>query len=444
VVFLADDARAGRLPGTAQSRAVADYIVQHLATAGCVPDGDDGSWYQEFTPYALTQFDPTAAVFEIVDHDAVWHSTDDWIPLAWSAPDDFEGAVLFVEARGGTLSTAELEYVADQVVCIVMAQDDASKIGDSLTDLFENAGNASTAHALVAQLAEHGAQAVLFAEPERSDATLVAFNPFLVKTPFALPVVHVSSRLTAALRTTPAPVVRVSLGVSKQPVTMRNIVGRLPATAASDRMIVIGAHYDHIGTHGRQERDVRNGANDNASGIATFLELADLLGRHDERRHDWVFVAFDGEEVGLLGSKHYVAHTEARLGDISAMINLDSIGRSYGRPLLVFGVESDPRFEPLVRTQARRRNIEIITGVDIPGYSDCTPFAEAGVPWLFPFTGLHPELHQAEDDWQLLDLNGMRAIGAWTYELVLAIDQAPAKRTTSDGAQSHPANDSRE
>ena len=132
---------------------------------------------------------------------------------------------------------------------------------------------------------------------------------------------------------------------------MRNVLAALPGTDLADDVVVVGAHYDHLG-HGDygsldllRSKRIHNGADDNASGVAAVLEMAEaFVTTRLQPRRTILFVLFDGEELGLLGSKHYVASPMLPLESTVAMVNLDMIGRLGKRKLSQSaGSERPPR-----------------------------------------------------------------------------------------------------
>ncbi|MCB1665075.1 MAG: M20/M25/M40 family metallo-hydrolase [Pseudomonadales bacterium] len=214
-----------------------------------------------------------------------------------------------------------------------------------------------------------------------------------------------------------------------------NIVGVLPGSDESlrDAPLVIGAHYDHLATSGET---VFPGADDNASGVAVLLEVARKLERAFSPRRPIVFVAFSGEESGLLGSRAFVAAPPApyTTQKLFAMINLDSVGRLEGRTLQVFA--SDSAYEWPFMAQGIGFTIGVpsqFPAQSVAG-SDHVSFLEAGVPAIHLFSGLHNDYHRATDTEDKLDYAGMSDIALWLEEAVvyLAERDEPLRATLSN------------
>ena len=197
----------------------------------------------------------------------------------------------------------------------------------------------------------------------------------------------------------------------------RNVVGLITGTEQPDSFIVIGAHYDHLGM-GRfgslMERGagpaVHNGADDNASGTAGLLELAHYFSQQVPAQ-SVIFAAFSGEEMGLLGSQHFVEHPPMELGRVEAMINLDMIGRLNENRLMVFGVGSSDRWPALVRAANRGSDtLAIATVPDGTGSSDHTSFYNRRIPVLHYFTDTHADYHRPSDDTEQINFEGEQRV----------------------------------
>jgi hypothetical protein len=210
----------------------------------------------------------------------------------------------------------------------------------------------------------------------------------------------------------------------------RNIIARLPGTdpELAHEIIVLGAHYDHVGygEHGNAldgAGEIHNGADDNASGTAALLDLAtSLCGAGWEPRRTILFQWYSGEELGLLGSMAWVADHDVLLARTAFMINMDMVGRLTGRTLLVGGTGTAPGLSALAQGLCDELGLVMID--DPPGAapSDNTSFYRAGVPCMFLFTGLHADYHRAEDDVHKLNAEGAADIGKLAAGLLAAID----------------------
>lgn len=196
-----------------------------------------------------------------------------------------------------------------------------------------------------------------------------------------------------------------------------NVIGVLKGT--SDKHVVIGAHMDHLGVDG--DGDAYNGADDNASGTTAILELAEAFGKSDAKPKDTiVFIAFNAEELGLLGSKHYVNNPLLPLDDCKLMINLDMVGRLRGTTVTAQGGNLSRSVTQLV--DKLDDNYPFDVNITVPGNrSDHAPFNWNGVPVLFFHTGTHPQYHRTTDDSDLINYEGLVNIAKFVKDLTVEV-----------------------
>jgi hypothetical protein len=185
-----------------------------------------------------------------------------------------------------------------------------------------------------------------------------------------------------------------------------NIIGVIPGTRVADRYIVVTAHYDHVGTHDGQ---IFNGADDNASGVATMLALAADLKRQAPE-HSVLIVALDGEERGLLGARHFVEAPPVPLESIAMNLNFDMTARAEtdGR-LWVTGTYQNPALRPVLEGIAADGTVSLAFGKDTPQdlgednwveASDHAAFYRAQIPFLYLGVNYHPDYHRPSDDFE--------------------------------------------
>jgi hypothetical protein len=189
-----------------------------------------------------------------------------------------------------------------------------------------------------------------------------------------------------------------------------NVLGFLPGT--SDEYLILGAHYDHVGLGEQYSMEpakrgtIHPGADDNASGTSGVLELARWFSKHPGHRRGILFAAFGGEEFGLLGSNHYVEAPEKPLAKAIAMINLDMIGRVRNNRVFVGGIDTSSNFKALVESLNQSQEAKFdLEDTDSGGYgsSDHYSFTPEEIPFLFFFSGLHPDYHTPSDTWDRVD-----------------------------------------
>lgn len=210
-------------------------------------------------------------------------------------------------------------------------------------------------------------------------------------------------------------------------VTGVNLVARIEGTSSSDKVLVVSAHYDHLGVRKGQ---VYNGADDNASGIAGLLAVAEAF-KARPPRHDVLIVAFDAEESGLKGAKAFVADPPVPLAKIGLAVNFDMISKNARNQLYVSGAGPQPWLKPVLDGVARAAPVKLLLGHDTDAHgkennwtqqSDQGPFAEAGVPWVYFGVEDHPEYHQPTDDFATVPQDFFKHAAATVVAATRALD----------------------
>jgi hypothetical protein len=226
--------------------------------------------------------------------------------------------------------------------------------------------------------------------------------------------------------------------------TGRNVIAMLEGSnrALRHEVVVIGAHHDHLGHGGigslapDQQGAIHNGADDNASGVAAMIVVAERLRRRPPAR-SVVFIAFTGEELGLLGSARYASRPAVPLERTRAMLNLDMVGRLEGDPLIVNGVGTATEWEPIL-ARANRDGIPLALQPDGYGPSDHTSFYARDVPVLHFFTNTHADYHRPSDQWERVDMAGVERIAALVERVAREVAGAPSRLSLVRGAGQPP------
>ena len=213
---------------------------------------------------------------------------------------------------------------------------------------------------------------------------------------------------------------------------VKNVIGVLEGKGPhADETIVIGAHYDHVGYGGEGSlapgsTDVHNGADDNASGTVALIELARrLTARKTPLPRRLVFIAFTGEERGLIGSAHYVKHPTFDIKNTVAMLNMDMVGRLTKDKLTVFGTGTAPRWKKLVEETGKEYDLKLSLKPEGFGPSDHSSFYGKQIPVLHLFTGTHTDYHRPSDDWDKINIPGMQRIIGFLEEIAVATAENP-------------------
>lgn len=206
----------------------------------------------------------------------------------------------------------------------------------------------------------------------------------------------------------------------------KNVIGYIDNNAKST--IVIGAHYDHLGYGGEGslyregDKAVHNGADDNASGVAVLLDLASRLQEKayynkTKDLNNYLFIAFAGEEMGLLGSNYFSKNPTISKDSINYMINMDMVGRMKpDSTLAVYGVGTSPIFKQTLKSN--NNNFKLIENESGVGPSDHTSFYLIDIPVLHFFTGQHEDYHKPGDDFDKLNYEGMDLVSDYIYSII--------------------------
>lgn len=213
-----------------------------------------------------------------------------------------------------------------------------------------------------------------------------------------------------------------------------NVLGVLEGEGPmANETIVIGAHYDHVGRGGENSlapgsTDIHNGADDNASGTAALLELARrLAARPTKLPRRLVFMAFTGEELGLLGSAYYVKTPVFPLDQTIAMFNMDMVGRLNEDKLTIFGSGTSARWEPELKAINEQSAFKLSFKPEGFGPSDHSSFYGKKIPVLHFFTGNHPDYHRPSDDWEKLNVDGMFRVVEMLERMIVQTAENPER-----------------
>ena len=237
----------------------------------------------------------------------------------------------------------------------------------------------------------------------------------------------------------PGATVTLTTKVTRERQTARNVIAYLPATtpvdAASQPWVVIGAHYDHLGRGDKgnslassdEAKGIHHGADDNASGTAAVLAIADTLARQPRRRH--VLVAFwSAEEIGLIGSNAFTTTPPVPLGQIAAYLNFDMVGRMQNNKLIVQATGTSPAWGRVLERANVAAGFDLVVQPDPYQPTDVATFNQAGIASLAFFTGAHADYHKPSDLPDRVnfdDLDRVADIGAAVLRSIVDADQAP-------------------
>jgi len=445
VSYLASDAMDGRRTGTAGANDAARYIAGEFSRAGLTPANGKverkpraiiASYLQTF-PYVGRVELGRNNVLSMRSGEA-FRAGADWMPLGISANQtlDLTGVV----NAGYGITANELNhndykgtYSKNQVAIIQKGTPD----GDNPHGRFTTAGQLRFKVA-AAQGAGVGALLIISSEEDLKNDTLARLsydNAGLAGIPVALISKQAAEKLANATE------LKLATDVVRAEVPAYNVVGVLEGSdpVLKNENIIIGAHYDHLGRGGEgslapRSGEVHHGADDNASGTAGLIELARIFGaQRPKLKRTLVFIAFGGEEEGLLGSNYYVNHPLVPLDKTIAMINMDMIGRMKDNKLMIGGVGTATEWRQLLA----KTDFSLTLNEDGFGPSDHSSFYMKQIPVLFFFTGTHVDYHKPSDTFDKINYNDEARILSLVARIVRDVDAAD-KRLTYTTAKSEP------
>ena len=429
VRYLASDALAGRESGEPGADSAAHYIADRMKAIGLTALGTEG-YLQPFNITTTISIPPESRlVFRSASGERELVLFEEWLPFSFSA-----AGSLNVTAKSAGYGLDDESYAA------------AGEVAGSVVVLHGGTPENFNPHGdrsprfKATRARDKGASAVLITVP-RIQVPQVGQPPSSVGIP-AIQVLE-SDEIHSWLESEQ---LSIELDADVQPVKARayNVVGRVDGRDPSrqDEIIVIGAHYDHLGMGGPgslspDEEAIHNGADDNASGTAALLELARYFAADPARRpaRSLVFVAFAAEEMGLLGSDYFVKNLPFPLESVVAMVNFDMVGRLRKGRLQVFGSESAEEFRGLLDSLEVDSGLTLTHIGDGYGPSDQTSFYARQIPVLHLFTGTHPEYHRPDDDWQLINADGLAQVTEFAARLVGALGDEPEPFQVVEGSR---------
>ncbi len=229
-----------------------------------------------------------------------------------------------------------------------------------------------------------------------------------------------------------SPIVSGAVQIESLTARVRNVMAVLPGTGShADEFVVIGAHYDHLGLGTVGHRfgpvgSIYHGADDNASGTATVLELARRFAHVPPPARSIIFICFTAEEEGLIGSQYFVKHPPVPLEKVVAMVNLDMVGRIRDQTLYVGGQGTAADFDAILGHAGMDSPLRLKSiGRGGLGPSDHMSFAQRRVPVLFLFSGIHADYHRPTDVAMKINYEGIGEVADFTQKVIDGLTKMP-------------------
>ena len=470
---LAAPAWDGRGIGTAGIDSAADWIAGRLRQAGLKPAGENGGWFQTLEVTTGVVPEPPC---ELKVGGATFSLGGALQPLGFSSNGSAHARVVFAGYGITAPGYAWDDYAgldAHDAIVLVLTQEPGEM--DS-TSRFDGSFNTPFADLRTKAInaREHGALGLLVVngprwhagEPPRAPARdgegymtsglLAAWidenaaNALLK--PAGLDLLHAQAAIESTQQPHPLALpdsATLTVNVKRSRANTRNVAGLIPGRDTS-RTLVLGAHYDHLGFGGPSslapnEHAPHVGADDNASGVAAILAAAQRLGARAQ--HGWrpahtiVVAAFTGEEMGLVGSDHFVGEPPRPIETMEAMVNLDMVGRLRDDKLQVMGVGTAAEFPAMIRNVNAKvpdARFDLRTSEDGYGPSDQQSFYKRGVPVLMLFTGAHSDYHKPSDTWDKIHYAGLARVSDYAQALIESLDVRPRPTFTKAKSDASP------
>ncbi|MGH1362244.1 MAG: M28 family peptidase [Calditrichia bacterium] len=463
VKFLSSDDLKGRKPGSPEIEIAAAYLAAEMKAAGADALGEN---YRQ-------SFDVITGINLVGENNYVVTAGrsaptnfvvgETYTPIGLSASGKASGKMVFA---GYGISAPEKNYddyanldVSGAIVVVLR--------GFPLVDGDPHGplANFAEIHYKLINAREKGAAAVILIDTHDMRDDLITLAPPEMSNVNGMPAIHAKREIIAPLfggeeillaaekqiLDTKAPASRslkpwgasLSVGVELLKTQTVNVVGRVSGTNPdlADEAIIVGAHYDHLGMGGAGSRDdsgepkIHNGADDNASGTAAVLEIARMVAKNPLPR-PVIFMGFSAEEMGLLGSSHYVDNPLVDLDQSIAMINLDMIGRMEQGKIILNGTGTASEWPAMLDSLQNKYNFQMTRNKDGYGPSDYSSFYSKKLPVISLFTGLHDDYHRPGDDWDKINYAGMDSLTEFTHDIVSYIAMMAEKPTFIEAEES--------
>ncbi|MCF6241590.1 MAG: M20/M25/M40 family metallo-hydrolase, partial [Bacteroidales bacterium] len=448
ISYLSSDELKGRKPGTEGGMLAAKYIEEYFKKIGLKPFGK--LYFQYFDVVTQAKAD-AASSFKVGSFSA--RLNHDFIPLTFSSEADLNADVVFA-GYGFDIASNDIQWndyegidVKGKWVLILRADPELDNPDSKFIPYSKERSKVLTAK-------EKGAAGVIFVsgiELDKKDK-LIKLVADQTESNFGLPVVHIKRAVADKILKKSGKTIEdleKLLNTNKKPnsfdcetdvfahtkinfekVKTQNVVAYIKGSDKKLRneYIVVGAHYDHLGMGGWGSSSrmpdsigVHHGADDNASGVASVMEIAEKLVKNKKKlKRSIIFVAFSAEEIGLIGSKYFTEHPPVNIKDIKAMVNIDMVGRlKPSKELSVGGVGTSIEGEDLLNKYLNGYDLKLGISYEGFGPSDHASFYIKDIPVFFFSTGAHEDYHTPLDVVEKVNFNGLKNLDDYIYDLTV-------------------------
>ncbi len=419
ISILAADSMEGRETGMHGEQLAYGYIQKQFREIGLEPKGTDGY----LQPFTFTRLTKPGKNNLLKINGAIFELGKQYYPLAYAANSSGTGAV---ERVGYGITAAPLGYdefkgrkdLKNKILVIESGTPDGGGPHSRYAEFADLRTRVDSA-------AARGAVGVIFINSNKDidDPPQDYRNKI---TPSTIPVVFAKNEAYQLLMSGTRWSAEITTELIKEEATGHNVIGFINNNAKNT--VVIGAHYDHLGLGGdeslyRGKPAIHNGADDNASGVAALIEIARNLKASNDKSNNYMFIAFSGEEKGLLGSNYFMKNPSVPLDKMNYMINMDMLGRlkKTDPVLIINGAGTSPAWK-ITFNYIKIDSLKIKTTDSGIGPSDHTSFYLKDIPALHFFSGTHSDYHKPSDDENLINYPGEVRIINFITELVHRLD----------------------
>ena len=441
IKYLASDELHGRKAGEEGNRLAAKYIADKFKTYGLIPCGDNGTYFQNFSFVSTMKAGPKNKLSVVRDGKPTNYTLNEQFkPLLISADTTLTTKLVF--AGYGISAADSLHYddyanldVKNKIVMLMRYSPDTSaysqyaQYSSTMAKLFTARDKGAAGVILVtAPLGERGDNFISSDDPRLGSSSIAVVSMKWIDIQSILSIAGMNLKeikhiidSTKSPKSMDVPGITITLQTQIEKIYAQsaNVLGYLSGSDSTlkNEVLVIGAHFDHLGMGGEGSGSlkpdtvaVHHGADDNASGTAGVLELAQYLSSQSPKlKRSVLFIALTGEELGVLGSDYYVKHPYYPLDKTIAMLNMDMIGRMKDSILVVEGMGTSPDFEKLVKSE-NKDSLTLRLKPDGFGPSDQASFYKKDLPVIFFFTNLHSDYHKPSDTWDKINYPGEQKV----------------------------------
>jgi aminopeptidase YwaD len=454
--YLASDSLNGRFPGSNGGNDAAKYIASHMKYSGLQLYNKTGFQYFD----VLTNQEP-GLKSKLQINRQKYKINQDFALFPFSSNGTVNASIVFA-GYGFDIKNDSFQWndyanidVKGKIVVLLRGTPDSEKYQNLLTNYSDDIVKAINAR-------DHGALAVVLVSGKKFDNQEKMVEMNLKESSAGIPVILLKrsvantilvsantniDELENKIQVTFQPVsfilkndITITTEIIKHTAQTCNVIGYVYArdTSITKSYLIIGAHYDHLGMGGpgspsrmQDTVAIHNGADDNASGVCTLLELAGKFPEvRDSLKQNIIFIAFGAEEMGILGSKYFTEHIPIPVSNVKAMINLDMVGRLNEDTLLqVNGTGTSKEATDMITTLNKSYHFNLRMSPEGYGPSDHASFYAKNIPVFFLTTGAHTDYHTPFDDREKINYAGLEKVSHFSFDLATRLAFSDSKLT---------------